>query len=212
MSEIKEEIIEFASGDLKLEGVLERPLDEPAGTGVVICHPHPLYGGDMNNNVVVAVSKALVEKGIYALRFNFRGVGKSTGKQGDGTGEKEDALAAVSFLSKYEDIDGNRLGLVGYSFGGAIALDAGMEEQKVKAMAAISPAGLPQFSESSKPRLVVSGGQDMLVPASTIAEYEEKIVGNGEGSVQLIKEADHFWWGYENKAAGLIVSFLEKHL
>jgi len=78
--------ITFTSEDLTLEGILHEPALTPFPAAIV-CHPHPLYGGDMNNNVVVAVCQALAEAGIAGLRFNYRGVGRSEGKYGDGLAE-----------------------------------------------------------------------------------------------------------------------------
>src|SRR6516165_3335147 len=82
-------------------GRLEALLREPAGPVVaaaVVCHPHPLHGGTMNNNVVYRVAKALVDAGVAALRFNFRGVGGSTGQHAEGVGEEEDVRAALAYL------------------------------------------------------------------------------------------------------------------
>src|SRR6266436_10453040 len=80
-------------------GQLEAVLKEPAApvAAVVVCHPHPLGGGTMNNNVVYRVAKVLGDAGAAVLRFNFRGVGQSTGRFDDGVGEEDDALAAVDF-------------------------------------------------------------------------------------------------------------------
>src|SRR5688572_2580189 len=80
---------------LVLQGILARPEGFGPFPGVVICHPHPLYGGDMENNVVQVITRALVKQGIAALRFNFRGVGLSGGRHGEGIGEQEDVRAAL---------------------------------------------------------------------------------------------------------------------
>ena len=96
---MKSRRVRFPCGQLTLEGVLhevESPSPVPA---VVICHPHPLYGGDMDNNVVVAVAMGLARDGIAALRFNFRGTGDSDGAFGGGIGEREDVSAALAFLA-----------------------------------------------------------------------------------------------------------------
>src|SRR2546428_12194195 len=82
--------------------VLEGRLAVPAGAraGVVICHPHPLYGGDMDNPVVVRVQQVCAELGLATLRFNFRGVGGSSGTHGGGVGEQDDARAALDALAR----------------------------------------------------------------------------------------------------------------
>src|SRR5271163_2662156 len=88
--------VTFRSGDLTLEGLLANPGgNAPA---VVVCHPHPLYGGSMYNNVVDAVLAAMWQAGYATLRFNFRGVGASDGEHDGGPGEVDDAVAAMAFL------------------------------------------------------------------------------------------------------------------
>ncbi len=174
--------------------------------GVVFCHPHPLYGGSMHNNVTLAVGRTLAARGMAVLLFNFRGVGLSEGVYNGGCGEMDDARAAVSFLACCDGVDRQRLGLGGYSFGATVALAAGMDVEAVKAVAAVSPPSLPHFS-SPKPRLVICGAKDTLVPLSGILKEKERITGGGSGSVEIVAGADHFWNGYEEKLADLIASF-----
>lgn len=210
---MKQEKVVFKSGALNLEGRLLVPAEAGAGPvpGVVLCHPHPQYGGNMNNSVTHAVSRALAAKGITALLFNFRGVGLSEGAYSHGRGETEDARAAISFLTGREGIDRFKLGLMGYSFGGTIALAAGLQDSAVKAVAAVSPPEMPEFS-GPKPRLVVCGSKDTLVSASGILQEKDRITGDGSGSVKIIEGADHFWGGYEGELAALVVFFFITNL
>ncbi len=100
-------------GEERLEGVLR----EGAGKGgVVICHPHPLYGGSMWNNVVDALEMGFFQAGFSTLKFNFRGVGASTGRYDEGAGEMRDAAAACRHLQEHTGV-GERFVLAGYSFG-----------------------------------------------------------------------------------------------
>src|SRR5260370_37728109 len=93
---MKEVPISFRSGELTLEGLIANPGgDAPAA---VVCHPHPMYGGSMFNNVVEAILGALWELGYATLRFKFRGVGWSEGESGGGRGEADDACAAMAVL------------------------------------------------------------------------------------------------------------------
>ncbi|NMD43588.1 MAG: alpha/beta fold hydrolase [Firmicutes bacterium] len=210
---MKQEKVFFPSGTLNLEGRLALLPRPGAGAGVVLCHPHPLYGGSMDNNVVYAISKALAEKGIASFCFNFRGVGRSEGVHDGGQGEIDDTLAAIDCLAGHSEIDSGRVGLAGYSFGGAIALSAGMQSGRIKAVAAVSPQEIPDLDFAAWPRLVLCGADDTLIPASFILQQKEKITGpDGAGAVEVIKGADHFWHGDEKVLAGRIASFFEQHL
>lgn len=109
---------------IRLRGELTLPSVAEPFPGVVICHPHPLHGGDMDNNVVMGVNDALLRCGIATLRFNFRGAGGSHGLHDNGVGEVDDALAALRLLATAEGVDAARLGLAGYSFGAGVAVRA----------------------------------------------------------------------------------------
>ena len=117
---MREVRLEFKSGGLSLEGVLALP----GGTGpfpaVIVCHPHSLYGGSMSNSVVVAICQALARQSIAALRFNFRGVGRSGGNYGGGIDEQEDVRAALALVPSTSEIDPKKIGLAGYSFGAGV--------------------------------------------------------------------------------------------
>ena len=130
----------FPCGSIQLEGILSLPDGKAPFPAVVVCHPHPLYGGDMNNNVVTAVCSALARGSIAALRFNFRGVGNSSGSFSDGSGEKDDLRAALDFLCTLKEIDKRKIGLAGYSFGGMAANSVALKDDRVKQLALISPA------------------------------------------------------------------------
>jgi len=198
--------VTFQSGALNLEGLLLLPPETASGPvpGVVFCHPHPLYGGSMHNNVLFAAGRTLAGSGMAVLLFNFRGVGLSEGTYDGGRGEIDDARAAIAFLGAHDAIDRQRLGLAGYSFGAVVALAAGMEDSSVKAVVAVSPPELPQLS-GPKPCLVVWGSKDAVVPAKVMQEVER--IAGGAASVEIVAGADHFWIGFEEKLAGLIVNF-----
>lgn len=210
---MRHEKILFQSGALNLEGCLVISPHAGAGAGVVICHPHPLYGGSMDNNVVYAISRALAEKGIASFCFNFRGVGRSEGVHDGGQGETDDTLAAIAFLAGRSEIDSGQVGLAGYSFGGAIALNAGIQSGRIKAVAAVSPPEIPDLGAAAWPRLVLYGSEDTLVPVSPILQQKENIAGReGIGTVEVIKGADHFWHGYEEAMAVRVASFFQQYL
>ena len=92
----------------------------------------------MHNNVVSTVANSLESKSIATLRFNFRGVGRSEGQYDDGVGESDDTLAALDFLSLFDEIDTSRIGIVGYSFGASVALNVASQNDILAAIASIS--------------------------------------------------------------------------
>jgi hypothetical protein len=109
---MKSDRIEILCGSLTLEGLAAYP----QGTGpfalIVICHPHSLYGGSMYNHVIEAVAQKAIQKGLASLRFNFRGVGRSGGRFGDGIGEQEDLRAVLSYAEDLKTIDRKKSGSV----------------------------------------------------------------------------------------------------
>ncbi len=201
----------FECGNLTLEGSLSLPRTPAPWAGVLLCHPHPLYGGDMDNNVIRAVSRALTAQGLAALCFNFRGVGGSQGSFGEGIGEEEDAHAALSFLCGYEGIDAQRIGILGYSFGGMVALSVGVQSDRVQAMVGISPVIPPGLLQNCfKPLLLTYGTKDVVIPPVKIIAEMESL--SASGIVEAIEGADHFLWGYEQKVAGKATAFLTQQL
>ena len=202
---IATETVRFPSGDLTLVGVLHRP--QGSGLpGVAVCHPHPLYGGDMENNVVVALCRALAGGGMVTLRFNFRGVGGSGGSHGGGIEERQDARAALDFLVGLAEIDSRRLGLAGYSFGALVALSAA--DERVGALAAVSPpaGGLdPASLRRGIPTLLVSGDRDDISPSLRLPEMTASLGPPCE--IRSVAGADHFWWGHEETLATVVLEF-----
>ena len=140
---MSESRITFPCGDLTLEGLLTLTEGEAAGAAVV-CHPHPLYGGSMYNNVVEAVLDALWQRQFATLRFNFRGVGDSEGEYGGGQGELDDARAAVAFLAGKAAV--RSVMLAGYSFGASVSLRAGLTDPGVNRLVLVA---LPVASMTS---------------------------------------------------------------
>ena len=197
--------ITFTSEGLTLEGILHQPVSAPFPAAAV-CHPHPLYGGDMSNYVVVAVCQALAEAGIASLRFNYRGVGHSEGKYGDGLGERTDTAAALAYLRQLAEVEQNKVGIIGYSFGATVALMAA--DERVAAAAAIST---PSFSQGIPnvaircPSLLISGEQDDIAPAASLTTLAPVIGPHCQ--VTVVRGADHFWWGYEQELARAVAQF-----
>ena len=150
-------------------GAIEVATDVPAsprlGTAL-ICHPHPLFGGTMTNKVAHILARTCNDLGAVAVRFNFRGVGKSVGAHDDGRGETEDVLAVIAWAE--QRWPGATIWLAGFSFGAAMALRTARRHQVAK-LVTVAPAlrWLEQLDGATPncPWLVVQGDQDELVDA-----------------------------------------------
>ena len=200
----------FPCGDIVLEGEWHLPQATGSFPVVTVCHPHPLYGGDMSNNVVLAICQALAQQSIAAFRFNFRGVGKSGGTLGGGIALQEDVKAALAFVSSTPNIDPKRIGLAGYSFGASVALPVALQDEQVNLLALVSPAlsdsGWEQLKGYSKPKFLISGNYDFVIPLQQFQQYIQDIPEPKE--YQIISGADHFWQGYEEEVARKVAHFL----
>ncbi len=199
----------FPCGDIVLEGEWQLPRATGHFPVVVACHPHPLYGGNMSNNVVFAICQALPRQSIAAFRFNFRGVGKSGGAFGGGTAEQEDVKAALTFVSSTPDIDPKRVGVVGYSFGASVALPVALQDERVSLLALVSPAlsdsGCEQLKRYTKPKFLTVGDADPFIPLERFQQYIKDTPDPRQ--YQVISGADHFWWGYEEEVAQKVTQF-----
>ena len=211
---MKQARVSFPSGELFLEGILSIPEGAGPFPAVIVCHPHPLYGGSMDNNVVYSLSETLTQASLSSFKFNFRGVGGSQGELGQGIGEQEDVEAAISFISTLKDVDSKRIGLAGYSAGAGFALPIGLNDVRIKAMAAVSPP-LSMFDFDflkvcPKPKLLISGGGDNFTSADQFLEFCQNLPEPKE--YESIEGADHFWWGYESRLATKVTAFFIKIL
>jgi len=212
--EVKHEHIFFKNHELTLEGVLSyRKNRDCLSSGVVICHPHPLYGGDMNNNVVLGIKGVLEKESFAVFRFNFRGVNFSEGKYDQGRGEVDDTIAAVNYLkSKIENI--SQLFLAGYSFGAWIALVAASKIKNLTAIALIAPPlGLYDFNsffeKINLPILIVAGDIDSIC---NLKEMETILEAFPLIRKKFLSGADHFFSGREQEISREVKNFFEEHL
>lgn len=212
---MRQSAVSFEADGLKIEGVVAQPdaTDGPV-PGVVICHPGPLNGGNMDNNVVLAVSAALVDEGFATLRFNFRGVGNSQGEHAKGELEHQEALGGMEFLGNWPGVDGNNLGLAGYSFGTGIILGNQGLQGKAKVYALISPS-IARLEESPlrsnpRPKFVISGDQDRLIQAPGLEPVLESFAK--PFTCEFVPGADHFWAGQEEKMARRVSQFFTDNL
>lgn len=153
-------------------GLIEIAVDQPttAPRGVaVICHPNPTQGGTLDNKVVQTLARAFVQMGYRAVRFNFRGIGKSEGQWDEGRGEVEDALAVIAHAREA----GLPLALGGFSFGGYVASHAAQRlEDKAERLCLVGPAA-SRFDMTTVPAdtLVIHGESDDVVPLSSVLDW-----------------------------------------
>jgi alpha/beta superfamily hydrolase len=211
---MKKTRVSFSSGGLFLEGILAIPEGAGPFPAVIVCHPHPLYGGSMDNNVVYSLSEKITQSSLASFKFNFRGVGGSQGEFSQGIGEQEDVEAAISFISTVKEIDSKRMGLAGYSAGAGFALPVGFNDDRIRALAAVSPP-LSMFDfdflkSCPKPKFLISGRRDDLILIDQFLEFCQNLPEPKE--CESIEGADHFWWGYESSLADKVAAFFTKVL
>lgn len=160
----------------------------------IICHPHPLYQGTMNNKVVHTIHKALHNIGFTTIRFNYRGVGRSEGKYGDSIGESEDLHTIIEWIKAKQS--NNKILLAGFSFGAFIALRESKKNTCLQ-LISIAPAVQNQDYQScmpvSCPWLVIQGEADEVVPPELVFDFIDSL----EKKPDLIRlpNTSHFFHG-----------------
>lgn len=195
---------------IQLEGILLMPAGkEGKGPGAVLCHPHSLYGGSMGVPLVVAIAEELAQRGVVALRFNFRGVGRSHGYYANGEGEMADVAGALDFLEGQKKVDRERLYLVGYSFGAGVGLRHAENDPRIVAVAAVAPY-LENPSESllrsyTKPKLFLVGEGDTVCPTEWLRAFVAPLPEPKK--LRILPGTDHFFWGREREVAGIVGDF-----
>ncbi len=207
---MKEQHVTFPSGPLTLEGLMAKPPGLKPVRGAVVCHPHPLYGGSMYNNVVDAVLAAMWKKEWATLRFNFRGVGESEGEHGGGAGEAQDAAAAIEFLGGQSGVQRDGAILAGYSFGSVAAMTAA---PKIKNLGALVLVALPlkmadarALKDFAGPIAIAAGDGDMYCPAPQLEALHKEL--GARAQLRIVEGADHFFGGFEVELADAIESML----
>jgi alpha/beta superfamily hydrolase len=195
--------ISFISEDYEIEGLFNKRNET---RGVVVTHPHPLYGGDMYNMVVETIVHVYNIKGYSTLKFNFRGVGESRGQYDNGVGEQKDVLAALSFLA---DMGIERIDLTGYSFGAWVNAHAVTQgDSVVENMAMVSPpVGFMDFNAISAMnvlRFVITGSRDDIAPADAVIKMLP--TWNPDARFEIVDGADHFYGGYLGQLESVLSS------
>lgn len=193
-------------------GRLEARIEDPApgsvpGTVGVVCHPHPLYGGTMQNKVVHTLARAMQELGVPTARFNFRGVGGSDGAYDGGVGELDDALTVCAWVRRRWQCE--NLWLAGFSFGAAVALQAAPAVQPRAVVTVAPPVGriiVMPLERPACPWLVVQGDQDELVDVAQVRRWAGDFVPPPQ--LDVLEGAEHFFHGRLGELRAAAIDFL----
>lgn len=191
-----------------LEATIREPDGAPRGAAVV-CHPHPQHGGTMNTKAVFRTAQALNEVGIRALRFNFRGVGTSTGEWGGGVGEKDDVRAALDWMAS--DSPDLPLFLAGFSFGSRVGLEVASDDSRVRAMIGL---GLPVdhydfafLADLDRPLLMIQGAGDEFGGEEKIRALHRKLGPKAE--LAVVPGSGHYFHDHFGELKSAIRDFFE---
>ena len=178
----------------------------------LVCHPHPLFGGTMHNKVVYQTAKALHNRGLPVLRFNFRGAGASEGAHDRGIGERDDVRVALDYLA--EAFPATPILLAGFSFGSVVGLRVGCADERVVELVGlglpVDDSNLSYLQECAKPKLILQGGYDQYGSRANIEAFFETLPEPKR--LVIVNGADHFFTGQLAKVAAEIdVWFDERH-
>ena len=192
----------------QLEAILKEPTGERRGIGLV-CHPHPLGGGTMHNKVVFRAAAGLIDAGLTTLRFNFRGVGASTGEHNEIEGGVEDVRDALDYMTgEYPDED---ITLAGFSFGSRTGMQVGVSDERVKRLISI---GTPVekyrdydfLATVKKPILFVHGDQDEFCSVESLRSLTDRIP---HAEVVIFENCGHFFDEHLNELRDTIRIWVE---
>lgn len=202
------ERVEVAGPEGPIEALIETPTEAQGRAFGVICHPHPLHGGTMDNKVVHTLSRAFHEFGVPTIRFNFRGVGASAGEFADGLGETEDVLAVIAAArARWPAAEP---WLAGFSFGGAVAIRAAASVQPARLVAvapAVSRVDLSGLGALASPWLIVIGDADELVSPQDVKDWAARQPHPPE--LTVLPGVQHLFHGRLHELRAAVVAYLK---
>lgn len=198
----------------QLEAILKEPTGEPRGVALV-CHPHPLGGGTMHNKVVFRLAAGLVDSDLITLRFNFRGVGASTGVHDEIKGGQEDVRDALDYLSSQYPT--HEITLAGFSFGSRTGTEVGMSDHRVVRMISV---GTPVdkyrdydfLTQDRKPILFVHGDQDEFGAVENVRRLYEEVKKNADAELVVFENCGHFFDDHLKELRDAVHEWTKRHL
>ncbi len=194
----------------RLEVLVDAPGERQGDRVAVLCHPHPSHQGTMMNKVVHTLSRAMLELGVPAVRFNFRGVGVSEGEYAQGIGETEDTLAICRWAA--ERYQGAELWLGGFSFGAMVACRAALSANPAQLISIAPPVlsmeGFFGTGQPSCPWLIVQGDADEVVDCDSVVEWVNRLEPGPE--LVVLPEGSHFFHGKLTMLRSILVEHLHK--
>ena len=194
-----------------IEALLEKPPEARAGLIAVCCHPHPLYGGTLQNKVVHTLARAAQDQRVASLRFNFRGVGASAGAHDDGVGESGDAAAVADWANA--ELGATRLWSLGFSFGGFVAYRLATLRDAAALVTVAPPVRRFDFTTLAVPRcpwLVAQGDRDELVDHEAVLAWTGSL--DPPPLVRILPGAEHFFHGRLTLLRSLVGDWLAAQL
>ncbi|MEO7660559.1 MAG: alpha/beta fold hydrolase [Pyrinomonadaceae bacterium] len=198
----------------QLEAIIKEPTDERWGVGIV-CHPHPLGGGTMHNKVVFRAAAGLVDAGLTTIRFNFRGVGASTGVHNEIEGGKEDVRDALEYMTG--EYPGEDLTLAGFSFGSRTALEVGYNDDRVARLISI---GTPVdkygdydfLTRTKKSILFVHGDSDEFGSLENLNRLVKSVSANTDTELVVFPDCGHFFDEHLNELREAVSEWTARQL
>lgn len=174
-----------------------------ATTGAVICHPHPLYGGSMEDAVVRCLQAGLSAAGVSTMRFNFRGVGASEGEHDRGRGEADDVITLAAWFAREFGL--SRILLAGYSFGASVAWHASADAGAAGLLVVAPPLALMGDAPvPGMPTLVILGEQDQIVDSAGVQAH---VKGQAHIRCEVLPGCDHFFMAGSDRITTLARDF-----